>query len=456
MDNISIDNKPQELKKKKISFTPTQVLAVGFIVVMFLGAVLLSLPQATVDGKGISFINALFTSTSAVCVTGLVVVDTGTYFTYFGQAVILLLIEIGGLGFMTFATLFAIILGRKITLKERILLQEALNQMTLEGIVRLAKQILQITFLIQLVGAFILAAKWAGQLGWGKALYYGVFHAISAFNNAGFDLMGGYESFSKYTGDIVVNLVIITLIVFGGLGFVVLAELSVHHGKKLNLHSHLVIITSALMIALGAVVIFALEYTNPQTLAGLDPITKVLASVFQSVTARTAGFNTLDTGALRDTTLLFIIILMFIGASPGSTGGGIKTTTFVAVVLSVIANFQGKHDASYRERTLPKEIIQKAVTIIMSAMLLIIIVTGFLTVTEKFDFMPLLFETVSAFGTVGLGLGITPDLTSAGKIAIIFTMYAGRVGPLTLAFALAQKRKATVQIRYPEERILIG
>ena len=451
-----MDNNQQAVNKKKRSFTPTQVLAVGYLVAIVLGALLLSLPQASVDGKGISFLNALFTSTSAVCVTGLVVVDTATCFTYFGQGVILLLIEIGGLGFMTFATLFAIILGRKITLKERILLQEALNQLTLEGIVRLAKQILQITFFIQLAGALILAAKWAGTFGWGKALYYGVFHAVSAFNNAGFDLMGGYDSLTNYAGDIVINLVMIVLIILGGLGFIVLAELYVYRGKKFNLHSHLVITTSAILIVLGAVIIFVLEYTNPQTLAGLDPVSKVLASFFQSVTTRTAGFNTIDTSGLRDTTLLFVIILMFIGASPGSAGGGIKTTTFVAVVLSVIANFQGKHDASYRGRTLPKEIIQKAVTIIMAAMLLIIIVTGFLTMTENADFMTLLFETVSAFGTVGLGLGITPYLTPLGKTAIIFTMYAGRVGPLTLAFALAQKRKATAQIKYPEEKILIG
>lgn len=437
--------------------TPTQVLALGFAGVILLGTLLLMLPIATKDGNGAPFLNAIFTATSAVCVTGLVVVDTGTYYSYFGQGVILLLIEVGGLGFMTFATLLAIILGRKITLKERILLQEALNQFSLEGIVRLTKYVLQISVVIQLTAALVLALRWATDLGWKKGLYFGLFHAISAYNNAGFDVFGGFQSLTNYTGDLITNVTVMILIILGGLGFVVLSELYVHRGTKLNLHSRLVLLTSFLLIGLGTLVVYVLEYTNPHTLAPMEPFSKFLASLFQAITPRTAGFNTLDIGQMRETTLLFLIMLMFIGASPGSTGGGIKTTTFLSVVLSVVASFQGKSDSTILERTIPRDLIQKALTITILALLLVLVVTGILTLTEDEEFLPLLFEATSAFATVGLSMGVTPQLSTAGKVSIIFTMYVGRVGPLTLAFALAQKRKVSLaHIRYPEERIIIG
>lgn len=453
--NINNDNNGNEVQKR--SFTPTQVLALGFIGVIFIGAVLLSLPFATVDGEGTNFLDALFTSTSAVCVTGLVVVDTGTYFTLFGQLVILLMIEIGGLGFMTFATLIAIIMGRKITLKERILLQEALNQMSIEGIVRLAKYVIQITFGIQAIAALILAVRWSGQLGWGKSLYYGIFHAISAFNNAGFDLFGNFSSLTGYATDIVTNITIMVLIIVGGLGFLVLSELYTNKGKKLHLHGYVVLKTTTFLIILGTVVIFALEYNNPNSIGDMSMPHKFMAALFQSVTPRTAGFNTINISDLKIATQSFIMVLMFIGASPGSTGGGIKTTTFVAVAMALLATIKGKSDVTMRERTLPRDLIQKAMTITLIALTLILITTIVLAVTEQGDFMALLFEAVSAFGTVGLSLGITTQLTWIGKIAIMFTMYAGRVGILTLAYALAQKKIISLaQIKYPEERILIG
>lgn len=457
MNTINLHEEEPNKKKTGFQLRPTQVLALGFAGFIMAGAFLLSLPVATVNGQGAPFLTALFTSTSAVCVTGLVVVDTGTYFTIFGQLVILFLIQVGGLGFMTFATFFAIIMGRRIGLKERILLQEAYNQLNMEGIVRLAKYVIQMTIIIELLGAAILALRLIPNLGFGQGLYFGIFHAVSGFNNAGFDLMGEFRSFTGYAGDPIVNICLSLLIILGGLGFMVLSELYLNRGKKLHLHSYIVLKASALLIILGTVIFFALEYFNPRTLAGLEPMDRLLASYFQSVTTRTAGFNTIAISDLRDTTLLFIIIFMFIGASPGSTGGGIKTTTFVAVILSVITSLNGKNVVSIKERTLPGDMVRKALTITLLALFLILLVTGLLTITEDQDFLSLLFEVTSAFGTVGLSTGVTPHLTQIGRIAIMLTMFVGRVGPLTLAFALAQKSKIEqAHIKYPEERILIG
>lgn len=455
MNIISIEKNGEGPNRHGL-LTPAQILAIGFAGVILFGAILLTLPAASADGQGTRFIDALFTSTSAVCVTGLVVVDTGTHYSVFGQIVIMLLIQIGGLGFMSIATLYAIILGKKITLKERILLQEAFNQINLEGIVRLVKYVLQVTFAIEGIGALILAVRWSFDLGWKKAIYFGIFHSVSAFNNAGFDLFGRYSSLVGYVGDVTVNLVIMSLIVLGGLGFAVLSELYINRGKKLSLHSFIVLRTTVVLILAGAVLIYFLEVGNPKTLGPLDPLTRVLASLFQSVTPRTAGYNTLSIGDLRDSTLLLTIVLMFIGASPGSTGGGIKTTTFVAVLLSIRAAFSGKQDVVVRERTIPQELIQKAFVVSLLALLLVLVVTAILTLTEKAGFLALLFDTTSAFATVGLTTGITPSLTDIGKLALTFTMYAGRVGPLTVAVALAQRRETSVHLKYPEEKILIG
>lgn len=442
---------------KKEVLTPTQVLALGFMLIIFVGAFLLKLPLATEDGKGAPFLTAVFTATSAVCVTGLVPVDTGTYYSIFGQVVILLLIQVGGLGFMTFATLIAIILGRKITLTERILLQEALNKSTLEGVVRLAKHILQITFLIEGLGALILALRWSQEMNWVKAIYFGIFHAVSAFNNAGFDLMGGFHSLTGYVGDLVVNATIAGLIILGGLGFVVISELKMPRGKKITLHSLVVLKTTLGLIAAGTILVFLLEANNSQTLGLFDLKTKLLASFFQSVAPRTAGFNTIALSELRTTTQFLIVMLMFIGAAPGSTGGGIKVTTFVTLMAFIRSSFKGKSETIIMERTLPHDLVQKAVVLTFSAVVLILMITMVLTLTEKADFLILLFETTSAFATVGLSMGITPHLSAIGQIAIALTMYIGRVGPLTLAFALAQKKKVwPLPIKYPEERILIG
>lgn len=436
--------------------TPSRVLVFGFAGFILFGALLLTLPQATQDGLGLPFLNAAFTATSAVCVTGLVVVDTASTFTLFGQWVILFLIQVGGLGFMTFATLFAMLLGRKITLKERLLLQEALNQVSVEGIVRLTKSILKISFAIEAMGALILTLRWYSDFGWSKALYYGVFHSISAFNNAGFDLFGNFSSLTAFVGDPIVNITIMLLIICGGLGFIVLADL-LGPRKKFRLHTKIVLQVSGALILLGAVFILIMEFTNPKTLGPLPFGTKVLAAFFQSVSPRTAGFNTVNLAGLYDTTLLSMIVLMFIGASPGGTGGGIKTTTFISIVLSVLSTYRSDPHVVLEGRTLPKDVIQKAWAITTSAAILVFLILSILSYTENSDLLTVLFEVTSAFGTVGLSLGITPTLSSVGKMAIILTMFIGRVGPLTLAFVLSQKKaKQVAHVKYPDERILIG
>ena len=436
--------------------TPSRVLVLGFAIVILFGALLLTLPQATQDGLGLPFLNAAFTATSAVCVTGLVVVDTATTFTLFGQWVILLLIQVGGLGFMTFATMFAMILGKRITLKERLLLQEALNQVSVEGIVRLTKSVLQISFAIEAIGALILTLRWYSDFGWSKALYYGVFHSISAFNNAGFDLFGNFSSFTTFVGDPFINITIMLLIICGGLGFIVLADLLAPR-KKFRFHTKIVLQVSGALILLGAAIILIMEFTNPKTLGPLPLGTKVLAAFFQSVSPRTAGFNTINLASMYDTTLLSMIVLMFIGASPGSTGGGIKTTTFISIVLSVLSTYRSDPHVALEGRTIPKEVIQKAWAITTSAAFLIFLMISILSLTERADLLTVLFEVTSAFGTVGLSLGITPTLSVGGKMAIILTMFIGRVGPLTLAFVLSQKKnKKIAHIKYPDERIMIG
>lgn len=436
--------------------TPSRVLVFGFALVIMLGALLLTLPQATQDGLGLPFLNATFTSTSAVCVTGLVVVDTATTFTLFGQWVILLLIQVGGLGFMTFATLFAMILRKRITLKERLLLQEALNQVSVEGIVRLTKSVLQISFAIEAIGALILTLRWYSEFGWSKALYYGVFHSVSAFNNAGFDLMGNFSSLTAFVGDPIINITIMLLIICGGLGFLVLADLLAYR-KKFRLHTKIVLKVSGVLILLGAAFILIMEFSNPKTLGPLPIGTKVLAAFFQSVSPRTAGFNTIDLASMYDTTLLSMIVFMFIGASPGGTGGGIKTTTFIAIVLSVLSTYRSDPHVVLEGRTIPKDVIQKALAITTSAAFLIFLIISIISLTEKVDLLTVLFEVTSAFGTVGLSLGLTPTLSIVGKMAIILTMFIGRVGPLTLAFVLSQKKSnQAAHIKYPEERIMIG
>jgi len=436
--------------------SPARVLVLGFLAIILLGSVLLMLPQATV-GEGLSFLQALFTSTSAVCVTGLVVVDTGTTFTTLGQVIIMLLIQVGGLGFMTMATMIFIALGKKISFRSRMLIQESLNQLTLGGMVRLVRAILVYTLIVQGIAAIILGLRFAPNLGLLPGLYYGLFHAISAFCNAGFDIMGNFASLTGYSGDLVVNVTIMALFIGGGLGFTVIGDLS-HNWrsfKTLEFHSKLVLLLTGVMLLTAFIVIFALEFSNPETLGGLSWPEKILGTAFTAATPRTAGFNTLATDQLRQPTLFFIIILMFIGASPASTGGGIKTATLGVVLVAVYSMVRGEADAVLFKRRLPQYIIHKALAIIIIGIGLVMTITLILSITESFGFLEIMFEVVSAFGTVGLSTGITPQLSAVGKILIIFTMFVGRVGTITLTLAFGQRLKA-YNIRYPEGRVMVG
>lgn len=436
--------------------SPAQVLVLGFAGVIIAGALLLTLPISSRSGEPTSFINALFTSTSAVCVTGLVVVDSGTYWSSFGQVVIMLLIQIGGLGFMTVATLFSLLLGKKINLRERMLIQEALNHLTIQGVVKLVRYVLVLTFSVEGAAALILAVRLSFDMPWQKALYFGVFHAVSAFNNAGFDLFGNFRSITGYVNDYTVNFVIAGLIITGGIGFSVIADIFRQRSwRGFSLHTKLVLTTSGALIIFGTAAIFVLEYANPKTMAHLPLSGKILAAFFQSVTPRTAGFNTIDIGGLYSATQFLLVILMFIGASPGSTGGGIKTSTFASLCMAVWAVITGREDVEVFKRRIPKDLVFRALTITVMALSLVLAVTMFLTITEKADFLALLFETTSAFGTVGLSMGVTTHLSSVGRLLITLTMFAGRVGPLTIAFAVAQRQQKAA-IKYPQEKIMVG
>lgn len=446
-----------KVKVNLFKLSPPRILVVGFAFIIFIGGLILTLPISTASGKEpLNFLDALFTATSATCVTGLVVVDTGTYFSVFGQCVIMLLIQVGGLGFMTMATLIALALKKRISLKERLVLQEAMNQNTMEGIVRLIRKVIFYSLAIEGTAALIFFVRWSFDMPMGKAAYFGIFHAVSLFNNAGFDMFGEFRSLTGYVDDVVVNFVAMSLIILGGIGFIVLSDIiDYRKNKKLSLHSKIVISCTAILILFGALVIFVFEFTNPQTLGAQNGMGKILGAFFQSVTPRTAGANTLDIGGLRQATQFFIVILMFIGASPGSTGGGIKTTTFTTLIGAMIAMIRGKEDIVLFRYRLGKDRIFKALTITMLALFLVIFVTMLLSTTEDHNFLMILFETTSAFGTVGLSMGLTPHLTVFGKIMIMLMMFTGRLGPLTLAYALGPNKEKELY-RHPEGKIIIG
>lgn len=443
-----------------MKLTPPQILVSGFAAIILLGALLLSLPIASRDHHSLPFIDALFTATSATCVTGLVVVDTGTHYTVFGQLVILALIQVGGLGFMTMATLVALVFRKRISLKERLILQEAMNQTTMEGIVRLIRKVMFYALAIESTGAALFTIRWSFDMPFGQALYFGIFHGVSFFNNAGFDLFGSvtgpFSSITRYVDDFMINVVSMLLIILGGIGFIVISELlEFRKRRRLSLHTKIVLTTSSFLIVFGALVIFIFELSNPLTLGPLNPAGKILGSFFQSVSPRTAGANTVDIASFRQATQFFTIILMFIGASPGSTGGGIKTTTFTIMVGAIIAMIRGKEDIVLFRQRLAKDRIFKAITLTMIALFLVIFTAMVLSTTEDYSFLKILFEVTSAFGTVGLTMGLTPYLSLVGKIMIVLMMFVGRLGPITLAYALGPKPEKEL-FRYPEGKVTIG
>ncbi|MEW5953122.1 MAG: TrkH family potassium uptake protein [Bacillota bacterium] len=442
-------------QKRTKSLTTFQILALGLSSIILVGTLLLLIPGSTAPGYSTDFLTALFTATSATCLTGLVVVDTGTHWSIWGQAIILFLIQLGGLGFMTVFSLIAIMLGRTIGLRERLVIQQSLNQVTIEGIIRLVRYVAAFSFAIEGTFAIVLIAKFLPDMPMGQAVWFGVFHAVSAFNNAGFDLFGNFASMTAFHSDPVITLSITTMVILGGLGFTVLADIHQQRNfRKLSLHSKLVLTVTGVLVATGTLIIFIMEYNN--ALRELSPMGKILASYFQAVTPRSSGFVTISMNELGLSTQFFMIILMFIGAGPGSTGGGIKVTTFAVMILMVLALAKNKEDVTVYNRRLPREQINKSLAITLLAFAWITILTMILTITENADFMTILFEAVSASAIVGLSLGLTPELSDPGKVLVTISMFAGRIGPLTLAFALAQKVKRKQGIRYPEEPLLIG
>lgn len=446
------------LKKiKDRNLNPAQVLVLGFASIILIGAILLSTPFVTQTGETTGFLKALFTSTSAVCVTGLVVVDTGTHWNMAGQIIILILIQIGGLGIMTMATSVAMIIGRKITLRSRLIMQEALNQFTIQGVVKLTRYIILTTFLIEGVGAFLLAMNFIPAYGTAMGIYYGIFHSVSAFCNAGFDIIGNGRSLTPFVDHLSINFIIMSLIILGGLGFAVIMDLLRVRGyRKLSLHSKIVIVMTCFLILFGFVMFFLMEFNNPNTLGDLSWKGKISAAMFQSVTTRTAGFNTIPLDQMNDSSKFLTIILMFIGGSPGSTAGGIKTTTIALMVLLVISVVKGRDDVEFSHRSIEKSNVNRALTVFGIGLSLGIVVPFLLSITEKgASFITLFFEAISALGTVGLSLGYTSSLSTLGQIIIIFTMFAGRVGALTIVFALAQQDKKAL-IRYPVSKVSVG
>lgn len=447
---------------KEYRATPAQILVLGFLVVILAGSLLLYLPFASAPGKSIRWIDALFTSTSAVCVTGLIVLDTPSDFSLFGQLIILLLIQIGGLGYTTAATTLFLFLGKRISIRERLVMKEALNALSTEGILRLTKWIIIITVVVELGGAMILSSRFMQQYEPLKAAYLGIFHSISAFNNAGFSLFS--NNLIGYRSDAVVNLVVGVLIILGGIGFIVYVEIFRYYFKReiyrLSIHTRLVLIMTALLITVGTVVIYYFESGNG-TMDGLSTGEKVMASFFQSVSARTAGFNTVDLSRMFPFTLYFIVMLMLIGASPGSTGGGIKTTTFGIMMVALWSTMKGRRDVTLFCRRIPFEVIARAFFLAFLAMLLVTGFTLVLLYTEEKGFIMTLFEVASGMGTVGLSTGdggvrsLTALFSDFGKLVMILAMFIGRLGPLTIAIGGIGTTRYE-RYRYPEEKVIIG
>ena len=448
----------------RVKIKPVQVLALGFLVVLLIGTCILMLPISTATGEKTSFIDALFTSTSAVCVTGLTTVDTASHWSYFGKTVIICLIQIGGLGFMSFATLFALILGKRVSLKERLILQEAVNTTYISGIIKLVKYILSFTFTIEGIGSLILSTQFIPSYGFVKGIYFSIFHSISAFCNAGFDLFG--NSLFFYQTNIIVILTISILIIIGGLGFTVLVDIyNYNNSTRLYTHTKFVLSITTILLVVGTCFILFMEYDNPNTLGNMKFGYKLLNSFFASVSSRTAGFYSISLPNLTTGSIFLYFILMFIGGSSGSTAGGVKTTTIGLICLTVISGLKGKDDTELFKRRISKDVIYKAFSILVLSLIIVITITMLLSNTEADTLInnslipleSLIFETISAFGTAGVTLGITPYLSFTGKLLIILTMYIGRVGSTTLVMAITrQKKKNSGNIKYPEAKILIG
>lgn len=444
--------------------SPPQTLALGYAACILVGTGLLLLPVATASGESPSFIDALFTATSAVCVTGLIVVDTPNFWSPFGHGVILTLIQLGGLGYMTASTFIALLLRRRVSLWERLVLQKAVGMLTLEGVIRFLKRILLITVVVEGMATLILTIRFAGEHPAGEAFFLGLFHAVSAFNNAGFSLFS--DNLAGYVADPAVNMTVGLSVIVGGIGYLVINEFLERRReatpRRLSIHTRLVLGATAGLLGMSFLLFLLLEWTNTSTFRSLSVPERLLAAFFQAVTPRTAGFNTVGIGSLREPTLFILVLLMFVGASPGGTGGGIKTTTFGTVLVALWRSLRGDRDVNLMGRRLPQTVLNDAFILSSLSFNFVVLVTLILMLTEGYSYLFTLFEVTSAFGTVGLSTG-APGLptslcslfTDFGKMVIAGTMLVGRVGPVTLGAALLSRELAR-GYRLLEEQVLIG
>lgn len=443
-------------KHKEKNVSPAKVFVSGFLILILMGTILLMLPISSKNGEFTGLLTALFTATSASCVTGLVLVDTYTYWSGFGQSIILIMIQIGGLGFMTIATLFSLFIGRTITLRERLVMTTSLNIDSMAGVVKLTKKVLLGTVFFEGIGAIILSIRFARDFGIVEGIKKGIFHSVSAFCNAGFDLLGvngEFSSLTSYAKDPVVNITIMLLVILGGIGFFVWRDLTSKR-TKMELHTKIVLITTAALLLLGFLTFFIFEFNNPATMGGMNIWEKMMAALFQSTTLRTAGFNTIDQGALTPPSMFMSMILMLIGGSPGSTAGGIKTVTVAVLILTCISVLRGKSNVVLFMRKINNRCIMNAVTMFVFGMVFVAFGTFILAINN--GAIEAAFEAISAFATVGLTTGITADLDVFSKIILIFLMFFGRVGLITLGLAVLIRRDVEPKLKYPESRIMIG
>jgi trk system potassium uptake protein TrkH len=444
------------------SLTPARIFVLSFAGVILAGGILLWFPFSAVKGH-LRFVDALFTSASAVCVTGLVVIDIGENLTTLGQVITMFLFQIGGLGIITFSTVFFVLMGRGLSFKGREIVQSTFLHTPRRDFIVIAKMVLWFTFIIESLGALFLFIRFSMDFPPGKALYHAVYNAISAFNNCGYSLFS--DNLMGYQGDVIVNLTIMGLIVHGGIGFIVQYEILAWlkgAQKRLSVHTKIVIVTTVILLLSGAVLFYVFERNH--IIKDVPIQNKILASFFQSVTPRTAGFNTVDIGLLTNATILLMIVLMFIGASPGSTGGGVKTTSAALLVMLMWNRLKGNLDLNIFNRTIPREIVSRSISIIFASALSIAIITSVLLIAgggnlppmeSRHYFVEYLFDTVSAYGTVGLSMGVTPKLNDLQKYALIVMMFVGRVGPLTLAFSLSRSPGGR-SLTYAEEGVMVG
>ena len=447
----------KKVNKKMLRLAPTQIIAITFAVIILLGTTLLMLPISSQNGQSAGFRPALFTATSATCVTGLVLYDTGAQWSSFGQAVILCMIEIGGLGFMSVACIVIFMLRRKIGLRQRMVMAQALSINEMEGVVRLQKWVLLGSLIIQLTGAVILFLRFLPEQGIGTALKWGVFHSVSAFCNAGFDILGTGQSIATLNHDPVVMFTLMGLIVIGGLGFFVWQEVvTIRKWKNLSVYTRLVLTVTAALILGGAALILLLEWNNPNTFGGMSVSQKLMNGLFQSVTLRTAGFAAVDQALLTDGSKGLSLLLMLIGGSSGSTAGGVKTVTFLVLCLFVISRARGRGTVTVLHRNVPHEKVLDAATIVGLVVFLALSGAVLITATSQVSFTDAIFETVSALATVGLTAGVTPLLSIPAQFVIILFMYFGRVGILTLSLGFLMGNQAQERFRYADTNLLIG